>query len=200
MMVTLEDLAEGIILGQVISRIEEKEKSENIGYASVLTLKAINGGVIDSKENSEIYLSKEVDKRKKTQKNDIIIKLNRPYDSVFIEEENEGYVIPSFCCKISKIRKDIVDPYYLVGYLNSNFVKEYLLKANGASAASLLKVSDIKKLPVPLPPLKEQRAAGEVFKVCCERKVILKNMMEQEMALAENIILDAAREVIENEE
>lgn len=119
---------------------------------------------------------------------------------MFIEEENEGYVIPSFCCKISKIRKDIVDPYYLVGYLNSNFVKEYLLKANGASAASLLKVSDIKKLPVPLPPLKEQRAAGEVFKVCCERKVILKNMMEQEMALAENIILDAAREVIENEE
>lgn len=119
---------------------------------------------------------------------------------MFIEEENEGYVIPSFCCKISKIRKDIVDPYYLVGYLNSNFVKEYLLKANGASAASLLKVSDIKKLPVPLPPLKEQQAAGEVFKVCCERKVILKNMMEQEMALAENIILDAAREVIENEE
>lgn len=67
-MVTLEDLAEGIILGQVISRIEEKEKSENIGYASVLTLKAINGGVIDSKENSEIYLSKEVDKRKKLRK------------------------------------------------------------------------------------------------------------------------------------
>lgn len=68
MMVTLEDLAEGIILGQVISRIEEKEKSENIGYASVLTLKAINGGVIDSKETSEIYLSKEVDKRKKLRK------------------------------------------------------------------------------------------------------------------------------------
>lgn len=93
---------------------------------------------------------------------------------------------------------DIVDPYYLVGFLNSNFAKEYLLASNGASASSLLKISDIKRLPVPLPELEEQRAIGEVFKACCERRIILHNLIEQEMALVQNIILDATREAVEN--
>lgn len=198
MIFELEQLAEGIFSGQVVSRIEAKNHSEKAGEIPVLTLKAINCGIIDEEERLEIPYLKEVDKSKICQKDDIIMKMNRPYDSVYIETMNEGYLIPSFCCKISKIRTDIVDPYYLVGFLNSNFAKEYLLASNGASASSLLKISDIKRLPVPLPELEEQRAIGEVFKACCERRIILHNLIEQEMALVQNIILDATREAVEN--
>ncbi len=45
----------------------------------------------------------------------------------------------------------------------------------------------------------EQKAIGKIFKVCCERKVILRNMMEHEMRMAESIILDAAREAMADE-
>lgn len=199
MIVELGELADTVISGQVISRIEAKDLNQQIGEAQVLTLKAINCGVIDDKENTKIPVVKEADFSKISRKNDIIMKMNRPYDSVFIEQDYEGYVIPSFCCKISRIKTELADPYFLVGFLNSDFAKDYLLASNGASAASLLKIADIKKLPVPLPDLEEQHAIGQVFKACCERRIILRNLMDHETALAESIVLDAVREVMRYE-
>jgi restriction endonuclease S subunit len=197
----LEKLSYEITSGMVISRVEAKEKSvrERVYRKRVLTLRAISCGVIDSDETDYIEISKQIKQDKLTQVGDIVIKMNKPYDSVFIENAYEGYLIPSFCCVIKNTDFSIVDPYYLVGYLNSAFAKEYLITANGSSAASLLKIKDIKKLPIPLPEMKEQKAIGEVFRICCERQLLLKNMMKHEMRLAENIILDAAREVFNDD-
>lgn len=198
-MYELGELADEIISGQVISRIEAKGQGGKIGEVPVLTLKAINCGIIDEGEIPQIPVMRQVDCLKTSQRDDIIMKMNRPYDSVYIEAVNEGYLIPSFCCKISGIKTDMVDPYYLVGFLNSDFAKEYLLASNGASAASLLKIADIKKLPVPLPELEKQRAIGKVFKICCERKIILRKIMEHETAMVGHMILDAVRGVVGDE-
>ena len=199
MLMLLEELVEELSTGIVISRIEAKEGEAKIGEASILTLRAINCGVIEEKELDEISIAKRVDFSKISHSGDIILKMNRPYDSVYIDEDYEGYIIPSFCCKIRNVNRTIIDPYYLVGYLNSDLAKEYLRTANGAAPASLLKIRDIRKLPIPLPEITEQRAIGEVFKVCCERKIILNEMIKHEMKMAENIIYDAVRGAFENE-
>lgn len=195
----LEELVEELSTGIVISRIEAKENEVKVGEASILTLRAINCGVIEEKELDEISIAKRVDVSKISRSGDIILKMNRPYDSVYIEEAYEGYIIPSFCCKIRNVNKTIVDPYYLVGYLNSDLAKDYLRTANGAAPASLLKIKDIRRLPIPLPEITEQRAIGEVFKACCERQIILNEMIQHEMKMAENIIYDAVRGVVGNE-
>lgn len=197
----LDSIVNEIVSGIVISRIEHKEDTYKKieGTRNVLTLRSITCGMIDGEEVQKINLSKTVSSDKLTTYGDIVLKLNKPFDSVYIEREYENYLIPSFCCKISGLNLKEVDPHYLVGYLNTPFTKEYLITANGASASSLLKIKDIKKLPIPLPDIKEQRAIGEVFRVCCERQVLMKKMINHEMKMAENIILESAREVFGNE-
>lgn len=199
-MYLLEQLAGGIVSGQVISRIEAKGGIGKIDVVPALSLKAISYGIIDKKEKLMIPILKRAEDSKISHAGDIIMKLNRPYDSAFIEEDDEGYVIPSFCCKISQIHTDMADPYYLTGYLNSESAKQYLAASNGASAAALLKISDIKKLPVVLPSMEEQRLIGKVFQSCCKRKVLLQSMIEQERNLVEHMMFEIVREEMRDEE
>ena len=155
----LGDLAFEIISGTVVSRIERKKEKENkVGSVNVLTLKSINCGKIESEYLQTIEITKNESNERLTKYGDMIIKMSKPYDSVYIDKEYTDLLVPSFCCLIRGINKEIVDPYYLVGYLNSSFTKEYLTTSNGSSAASLLKIKDIKKLPVPLQKITEQRA------------------------------------------
>lgn len=196
----LGDLAFEVISGTVISRLEcKKEKESKVGSVNVLTLKAINCGKIESEHLQTIEIVKNVSNEKFTKYGDVIIKMSKPYDSVYIEKEYTDLLVPSFCCLIRGIDQETVDPYYLVGYLNSSFTKEYLTTANGSSAASLLKIKDIKKLPVPLQEITEQRAIGYVFKLCSERQVLLSKMMKHEMSIAENIVMDGVRRGFKND-
>jgi len=197
--IELDKLAKKIISGTVVSRIECKDGNE-IGTMGVLTLKSICNGKIDSDYIQKINVSKYVQENKLTQYGDIIIKMNTPYDSVYIEKEFENLIVPSFCCLIRGIQNDIADSYYLVGYLNSSLAKEYMYTSNSSSAASLLKIRDIKKLPIPLPEMFEQRAVGKVFQMCSERQIILTKLISYEMRLAENIVMDSVREVLKYEE
>lgn len=71
--------------------------------------------------------------------------------------------------------------------------------ANRASAASLLKIGDIKKLPIVLPPLEQQKLIGVIYEICCKRHVILSKMMKNEMVLVEHMVMDAVREEFKDE-
>lgn len=196
----LGDLAFEIISGTVVSRLEcKKEKESKVGSVNVLTLKAINYGKIESEYLQTIEIAQNASSEKFTKCGDLIIKMSKPYDSVYIEKEYTDLLVPSFCCLIRGIDKEIVDPYYLVGYLNSSFTKEYLTTSNGSAAASLLKIKDIKKLPVPLQEITEQRAIGNVFRICSERQVLLSKMMKHEMRIAENIVMDGVRRGFKND-
>jgi len=197
--IELDKLASEIISGTVVSRIECKNDNK-IHTLGVLTLKSISSGKIDADYIQTISFSKNVAENKLTQYGDIIIKMNTPYDSVYIEKEFENLIVPSFCCLIRGIQNEIADPYYLIGYLNSSLAKEYLYTSNSSSAASLLKIRDIKKLPVPLPEMVEQRTIGKVFQACSERQILLTKIMNHEMRMAENIVMDSVREVLKYEE
>ncbi|RDY30129.1 restriction endonuclease subunit S [Lachnotalea glycerini] len=192
--IELSELTSKILTGMVVSRIENK-KGVKKGALDVLTLKSISSGIIDKDQIQNIEISKQAADDKLTQYGDIIIKMNKPYDSVYIEREYTGMLIPSFCCLIRGIDKEIVDPYYLVGFLNSSFAKDYLYTSNSSSAASLLKIRDIKKLPVPLPELTEQQSIGNVFRLCSQRQLLFTKLKSQELKLAENIVMDSVREV-----
>lgn len=198
MSILLEMISDLIVTGVVVSRFEAKNRDCYIEEEKVLTLRCINCGVINRNEIDQIKVEKQIDSSKLTQAGDIILKMNKPYDAVYIERDFEGLVIPSFCCRIANVKTERIDPYYLVGYLNSSFAREFLMTANGASAASLLKIKDIKKLPVYMPPLEQQKAIGKIFKIACERQLILNELMHQEMTIAENILLDVVGELIKD--
>lgn len=199
MITTLQAITDTIVTGVVLSRFAAKDNSAVQKEEHVLTLRSINYGVIDRSKIESIKLAKEIEADKLTQRGDIILKMNKPYDAVYMERGDEELVIPSFCCKIAGLHSELADPYYVTGFLNSAFVKEFLATANGASSASLLKIKDIKKLPVYLPSLSEQKAIGEIFQAACERQLLLKEIMRQELRMTENIFMNAAREVWERE-
>lgn len=198
MIVELEKLAGIVQTGVVISRIEKKTV-EAFTEALVLSLRSINCGTINMDELDKIKVAKPIDPSKTTGRGDIVVKMNKPYDVAFIEEDMLGLVLPSFCCKISDIKREWVDPYYLTGYLNSQVVKAYLLAANGSSAASLLKIKDIRKLPVALPTLQEQQAIGKIFRNYCQKQILLKEMQQHELQMTQTIIMNAATEVYKSE-
>ncbi len=59
-------------------------------------------------------------------------------------------------CKISNVRKDLLDDEYLFQLIQSNFVKGELLKKAERSLIPSMSIDHLKNLLIPLPPLSEQ--------------------------------------------
>ena len=56
----------------------------------------------------------------------MVIKLSTPYDAAYVNEENAGIAIPSFCAAIRITDNDKMDAMYLTAFLNSSYVRDEL--------------------------------------------------------------------------
>ena len=181
--------------GQILTRISaEKTKEEVIGKQKVIIPKAISNGALINDQLSDVEISKQPDIDKFAKKGDIIIKLTTPYDSAIILEEDENLLVSSFC-GIVRPNEEIVNPKYLIAFLNTNYVKEHLKSKVEGLVRPMLKLYDLSSLEVPILSVEKMNHLGKAFLLSCDKKKVLSKMLETEERIMESTILQSIKEV-----
>ena len=192
---TLENIA-SVTAGQIMTRVTaDKDAGEQVlGNVQVLVPKAIVSGVIVKEDLGDAELGKQIDE------GDVVIKLSTPYDAAYVDEENAGLAIPSFCAAIRITDDDKMDAMYLTAFLNSSYVRNELTAKVVGSARPMIKITDIRALEVPELNMKDMQDIGKAFVLSGLKKATLQEMIDNETKLMENVVLASIKEGIGNEE
>ena len=198
---TLENIA-SVTAGQIMTRVTaDKDAGEQaVESVKVLVPKAIVSGVIVKEDLGDAELGKQIDEEKYTHEGDVVIKLSTPYDAAYVDEENAGLAIPSFCAAIRITDDDKMDAMYLTAFLNSSYVRNELTAKVVGSARPMIKITDIRALEVPELNMKDMKDIGKAFVLSGLKKATLKEMIDNETKLMENVVLASIKEGIGNEE
>lgn len=200
MRVRLDKLVESITVGQILSRVASKDIRYEDGFTTkVLMPSAISGGTIHTDGVAEQIFKKEVAPDKITEVGDIVIKLSSPFDCGFIEDGYEGLVVPNYCAILRGIDVTKVSPYYLLGFMNSQYMSAVLLKNNRSSASSMIRQSTLAETEIALPSLDEQEVTGKVYWASCLRVRELQKLAEIQLRVGSGIVTEQIMEVLENE-
>lgn len=188
-----------IFSGQIISRVEAKEEVGDIVIEErqVLIPKAISNGRVNHADLGSVKLKKPVDTERITISGDVVLKLSTPYDAAYIDEDDEGLVIPSFCC-IIRSTQAVINPEFLTAFLNTEYSRETLKSTVSGTAMPLIKISDIKEFEVPDIPIVEQEKLGETYSLSCKKQDVLRALLANEQKLIESIVMNAVKEAITN--
>ena len=193
---TINDLTTQIFTGQIMTRVTAKEEvgDKVIEECKVLVPKAIANGRVIKQDLADAKLKKVIEDNRITKKGDIVCKLSTPYDAVYIEEEDEGLVVPSFCALIRGIDEEKADPRFITAYINTEYVTEGLKSKVAGSVMPMIKLSDVKKVELPNIPVEKQRLLGEAYSISCKKQDALKQMLLNEEKIMSNLILKAVKE------
>lgn len=191
----LEEIAD-VVVGQIMTRVNasEGDNEQDKKMVKVLVPKAIVEGVVNIDDLGEATINKEIDKDKYTKEGDIVIKLSTPYDAAFIEKDNSGLVIPSFCAAI-RIKDGVeYDAQYLTAVLNSQYIREILKSKIVGAARPMIKVTDLRALKLSKPSVKDMKDIGLAYVLSGKKKSLLKNMIDAETAVMEGVVLKSIKE------
>lgn len=192
------NISKKIYSGQIISRVEAKEEvgDDVIEERKVLIPKAIAGGKVIHADLGSVKLKKAVDEDRITKKGDIVLKLSTPYDAAYIEEADEGLVVPSFCAVIRGVDEEQADAEFITAYLNTDYVREMLKSKVAGTTMPMIKIGDVRELDLPDIELSKQKILGQAYSLSCQKQEVLREMLDNEKVLINNIILKAVKEVL----
>lgn len=179
LMVRLGEIAE-IHSGQILSRIAV---DTNVGAdfltCRVIVSKAISSeGMISEDEIPNEKIKNLPDAARMSKVGDIVIKLSTPFDCAIVTEEFADCIVPSFCAIIRCGQR--IDREYLQATINSNYCKEQLRSKVVGSITSVLSISKLKEIEIPLPDWTQQKSIGADYRRMQERVAILKRIVELE--------------------
>ncbi len=187
--------------GQIISRVEAKDEvGDNVlEERKVLIPKAISNGRVNHSDLGIVKLKKSVDAERITKKGDVVLKLSTPYDAAYIEEDDEGLVVPSFCCIIRIGKEAKINPEFLVAYLNTSYARGLLKAKVAGSTMPMIKISDVKDFEVPDISITKQQTLGEAYSLSCQKQSVLKDLLLNEQKIIENVLMNAVKEALAND-
>ncbi|EYE87350.1 hypothetical protein Q428_13820 [Fervidicella metallireducens AeB] len=121
----ISDIKSGLVLVRKKAAIQQEVKKTY----NLITVKNIDdNGVINNEPYDKFESNEILEPIYFTEKNDILIRLSYPYTAIFIDEEHSGLLVPSYFA-IIKIKNDMFLPEYVALYLNTEKVKQELLKS-----------------------------------------------------------------------
>lgn len=139
---TLEDIST-IITGSVITRYKsEKGKYEY----KIININNVKGNEIDTEHFDKITLDRVIDEKYLLKKDDIIMKVAKPYDVAMINFEDKDVIAPSHFI-IIRPNKDI-NPSYVFYYLNSNKFKRQLHSMKEGTILEIIRLADLRRVKI----------------------------------------------------
>lgn len=196
MEVKLGDLCGLSMTGIILTRIQIKDETlvseDEKAIGRVLVPKAIANGRVNHRDVAEYVIKKGSGQGRMTVVDDIVVKLTTPYECALITMEDEDLIVPSYCVILREFDPKEIDLDYLVGYLNTDYAKQQLVSRVSAGYNSMIKMKDIHEIPIPMLPMEEQKHLGRLYRLSAEKQMLLKEMLENEVKLADSLITTAA--------
>ena len=177
-----------------------EEVASNYQPTKVITLGAIGDMTIDvRKDVLDIrLLSQDVEEGCFTQIGDVVISLSAPFSSACIDKETTGLFIPNTCAviRMDKQTSEILDPWFLVGYLNLGGIKDLLERKPTSSRWKTLRIEDLRSIEIPLPDMDAQKALARVLQSHVKKIRTNRLLQQQRTELIEQsfaLMLDTTR-------
>ncbi len=142
-----------LIGGQIINRVEAKRDDFEFGEIKILAPKAITNGVIDHSSLTSLKIKTMPDEKKLTKEGDIVLKLSQPYEAAYINKDDEGLLVTSFCIILRNIQKDEISPNFILTFINSELYKEQVLELTSGASVPLLTKGLIEKITLDVPTI-----------------------------------------------
>ena len=178
----LKDIADCIITGVLTRRVvyDGEDNDSSLKEGKILVPKAIDDGLIDHSLLQRVKLDKEVKDKFYTKKGDVIMKLSTPYDSCFIDrEEDEGLIVPSFSLIIRGLKADY-DPYFIMAFLSSRYAWNQIERLRSGRTITILSNESVAELEVPEFKKHERERISERYKNYLEFKRMSSEIIELE--------------------
>ena len=178
----LKDIADCIITGVLTRRVvyDGEDNDSSLKEGKILVPKAIDDGLIDHSLLQRVKLDKEVKDKFYTKKGDVIMKLSTPYDSCFIDsEEDEGLIVPSFSLIIRGLKADY-DPYFIVAFLSSRYAWNQIERLRSGRTITILSNESVAELDIPEFKKLERERISERYKNYLEFKRMSSEIIELE--------------------
>ena len=181
----------------------KKTKLENIAKISIGALiNRYTRRYEGTKENKEVLyhkrektytatekIAKDINDKYLAQKDDIIFRLSEPQFATKIDNQNikEGTVISSKFARI-KPDKEKVNPDFLTELLNSKIIKNQFLKYSEGSKIKQIKIRDIAKIDLNIPPLELQEKYVESINLINQELTLYDKLINEKKDLKEGIL------------
>jgi len=172
-----------------LAGFEYTQYFEYVDHGEIIALRALNvrEGVLELSDVKRIY--KEVSNslpRSKLIKNDILFTyVGANIGQFALVPENDKYHLAPNICRIRC--NDGYFSYYLYSYFRTNFFRDSLEGFSHGSSQPTLPMSSIRKIPIPLPPLPEQKAIAAVLSSLDDKIDLLHRQNKTLEALAETL-------------
>ncbi len=142
-------------------------------------LKNINVDGTFTDEPFEEFKSKEIlEDDYFTKEGDLLIRLSHPNTVVYIDKDLEGLLIPSSFAKIV-IMDNGFSSDYIAWYLNSDLVKNELLKHQSGTTIPNTNKAVLEKLVIPEASLEKQQLITHVQELYWKEKVLHQELMQE---------------------
>ena len=178
----LKDIADCIITGVLTRRVvyDGEDNDSSLKEGKILVPKAIDDGLIDHSLLQRVKLDKEVKDKFYTKKGDVIMKLSTPYDSCFIDrEEDEGLIVPSFSLIIRGLKSDY-DPYFIMAFLSSRYAWNQIERLRSGRTITILSNESVAEMDIPEFKKLERERISERYKNYLEFKRMSSEIIELE--------------------
>ena len=168
-----------ITTGLVTTRKKASIKFEVEEIYKLLTLNAVEDyGTINRDELSNFESVEKLNCQYFTQEGDVLVRLNEPFTSIYIDQTKEGILIPSYFVKL-RINNKKFKPEYVAWYLNSQKVKRDFLRSQSGTLVPSINQKVIYDIDIPVKTIKEQENIVGLYKLYIRERELMKKLMEE---------------------
>ena len=175
-----------------VTKLAGFEYTKHITYVEdgeIIALRALNvrDGKLDLSDVKRIYRDvSEGLERSKLIKNDILFTYVGANIGQFalVPENDKFHLAPNIC----RIRcAEHCHPYFLFSYFRSEYFKESLDGFSHGSSQPTMPMGSIRQIPIPIPPIEEQRAIAEVLSSLDDKIDLLQRQNQTLEQMAETL-------------
>jgi len=159
----LKDLTTEIFRGAQTKKneIEEASKEEQIGY--LLQVSQMENGIIQTGMETVGHSIVEKYGRYQLKENDIVIVGKGTQFKAIIVEKLDRAVIPSTNLIVLRLDSSLVEPSYMLAFLNSPIGKQLMELNNTGTVIQSIQMAKLKEMLVPVPSIQEQQEVGNLM-------------------------------------
>lgn len=165
----------GLVLIRKKAAIEYEMKARY----RLLSLKNIReDGMIDNDSFEDFISNEDLDQHYFTKAGDVLMRLNKPFTAVYIDQEYAGLLVPSYFA-IIKVDQTKALPEYVAWYLNTTTVKRELERTQAGSRIPVTNQGAIRKIPISLLPIAKQQALVELYRRHQREKMLYEQLIRE---------------------